>query len=315
MLGCSKPTPTDSESIDQSNKLTKVKLQLNWFPEAEHGCFYAAQVNGFYEDEGLDVEIIPGGKSTVLAQELTLGRVEFAIGNAEDVLAAVQQDAPLMTVMTFMQHTPRCLLLRKESGITAFDQLNNVTLLLDSSQAFVAYLKSLGFINDSVKVAPYFGSIAPLATDVNYGCQGYSFSEPYLAKQEGIEVNILNVTDIGFDPYCSVLVVNRETASSNAELVKRFVAATQKGIAAYMQDPAKANALILKNNTQGMTADALDFGAKEVAKLCTVEEGTRLGAMSTERWKTLIEQLEKIEFITQGKIRPEDVFTNDFTSQ
>ncbi|MEO8377770.1 MAG: ABC transporter substrate-binding protein, partial [Candidatus Sumerlaeota bacterium] len=40
---------------------TKVSLVLNWFPEMEHGGFYAAQVEGYYAEEGLDVTIISGG--------------------------------------------------------------------------------------------------------------------------------------------------------------------------------------------------------------------------------------------------------------
>ena len=55
----------------------KVSLLLNWYPEAEHGGFYAAQVHGIYESFGLDVEIRPGGKTIVVAQELVLGRVQF----------------------------------------------------------------------------------------------------------------------------------------------------------------------------------------------------------------------------------------------
>ncbi len=49
----------------------KVTLLLNWYPEAEHGGFYAALVHGIYEKHGLTVEIKPGGKTTVVPQELT----------------------------------------------------------------------------------------------------------------------------------------------------------------------------------------------------------------------------------------------------
>ena len=38
-----------------------VRLALNWFPEAEHGGFYAAQVHGFFEQQGVQVEILAGG--------------------------------------------------------------------------------------------------------------------------------------------------------------------------------------------------------------------------------------------------------------
>ena len=54
---------TNTEQLTTDGKsLTPVTLQLNWFPEAEHGGYYAALVHGFFADEGLDVEIIPAGR-------------------------------------------------------------------------------------------------------------------------------------------------------------------------------------------------------------------------------------------------------------
>ncbi len=311
--GCNN-SPAVTEPTDGTS-LQKVRLQLNWFPEAEHGCFYAAKVHGYYEQQGLDVEIIPGGKSTVMAQELTLNRVDFAVANAEDVLAAVQQDAPVISVMASMQHNPRCLLVRKDSGVESFDKLGGLTLMLDSSQAFVAYLKHRGHLNDTVKVVPYFGSIAPLATDKNYGCQGYSFSEPFLAEQQGIAVNILNVTDIGFDPYCSLLITNEKTIKDKPDLVKKFVAASIQGLQAYISEPDKTNAYILEQNKEGMTADALAFGAKAVGELCKVGDGEKLGSMSADRWATLIKQAEEIKFIEPGTVSIQRVFTNEFVGE
>ena len=48
-------------SRTHSAGLTQVKFQADWYPQPEHGGFYDAVVKGYYTDEGLDVEIIPGG--------------------------------------------------------------------------------------------------------------------------------------------------------------------------------------------------------------------------------------------------------------
>ena len=39
-----------------------MKFQADWYPQPEHGGFYDAVVKGYYKDEGLDVEIIPGDR-------------------------------------------------------------------------------------------------------------------------------------------------------------------------------------------------------------------------------------------------------------
>src|SRR5690348_8486856 len=50
--------------------LTAVTLQLNWFPEAEHGGYFAALVHGYYREAGLNVRILPGGADTPVVQQV-----------------------------------------------------------------------------------------------------------------------------------------------------------------------------------------------------------------------------------------------------
>ena len=57
LVGCQSSSSTTPETGTESGQRQKVTLALNWFPEAEHGGYYAALVNGHYEEEGLDVEI------------------------------------------------------------------------------------------------------------------------------------------------------------------------------------------------------------------------------------------------------------------
>ena len=60
--------------------LPKVQLALNWFPEAEHGGLYAAAVHGYYEENGVEVEILGGGPDAPVVQRVATGAVAFGIG-------------------------------------------------------------------------------------------------------------------------------------------------------------------------------------------------------------------------------------------
>ena len=57
----------------------KVQLALNWFPEAEHGGFYAAAVHGYYEAQGVAVEILGGGPDAPVIQRVATGAVAFGV--------------------------------------------------------------------------------------------------------------------------------------------------------------------------------------------------------------------------------------------
>ncbi|MEQ1824581.1 MAG: ABC transporter substrate-binding protein, partial [Pirellula sp.] len=190
----------------QPTSRTKVALLLNWYPEAEHGGFYAAQVHGIYEKYGLDVEIRPGGKTTLVPQELTLGRIQFGIANADDVLIARNQDVALVALMAPIQNGPRCIMVRKDSGIKTFGDIKNMKLQIDKSRPYVPFLKSKGFLSEGVEIVPFFGTVDQLVAGPGVATQGYNFSEPFMARQKGVEVHELMMSEIGYNPYCSLLV-------------------------------------------------------------------------------------------------------------
>src|SRR5580704_18025844 len=62
---------------DQANGLTPVSLQLDWYPQPEHGGFYTAQLLGYYKAEGLDVTLVPVPQYGSVAQQVASGKADF----------------------------------------------------------------------------------------------------------------------------------------------------------------------------------------------------------------------------------------------
>ena len=106
IVGCgtSSPPPVDADPAD----LIEVELQLNWYPEAEHGGYYAALVHGYFEDEGLRVTIKPGGPSVPVLAQVASGRAAFGVSNAHQVLLGHAEGAKTTAVMAPLQNCPRC---------------------------------------------------------------------------------------------------------------------------------------------------------------------------------------------------------------
>lgn len=294
--------------------LTKVTLILNWYPEAEHGGFYAALVHDIYKKHGLDVEIRPGGRSVVVAPELALGRVQFGIGNADDVLMSRSESTDLVALMAPLQTGPRCIMVREDSGITTFEQLKNIKLQIDPSRPYIPFLKSKGLLDSSVQTTPYFGSVAELVAGPGVGQQAYSFSEPLMAEQQGVKVRNLMMSEIGYNPYACCLIASGEYVAKNEEIVRKMVKASVEGWQKYLESPKETNEYILKQNKQGMTAEALSYGVEKLKPLCIPEgfDASKLGAMTLDRWKTLQEQLVSLKLINGEKTAPEKAFDDRF---
>ncbi len=308
--GCS--SPKDAAFPPHGGQhLRDVSVQLNWYPEVEHGGIYEAYVNGAYREHGLNVEIKPGSRETPVAPELLLGRSQFAITNADDVVLFRAQGADIVAVFAAAQNNPRCLLVRADSGVESFEELSGMTLQCQPGRAFLPFLRKRGYL-DGVREVPYFNSIAGMVNDPKMAVQAYVVAEPLLARQQGLEVKTLMVSDLGWNPYSSVLVTTGNLIRESPDLVEQFVAATRQGWTDYLLSPGKANQAILKANTHGMTQEVLQFGAEQMRPLAYPEDATHLGEMSLERWQQLVDQMKELEVIGQDVVRPEDCFTDKF---
>lgn len=309
-VGCNRSRREAAEP--DGTKLARVKLLLNWFPEAEHGGFYAAQVHGFYRKAGLDVEIVPGGPGSAVAPRVDAGDVHFGVDNADNVLLARAQGAEVVALAAPIQTSPRCIMVHEESGIKRLQDLQNLTLAMNAGGAFSHYLKRHVPLK-GVTIVPYTGSVARFVTDKRYAQQGYVFSEPFVARQQGAQPRCLLLADIGFDPYTSCLLTSERLSREKPDLVRRFVLAALQGWEQYLKDPARTHERIHELNPE-MGLDVLDFGWKALKDLVDGRANLQagLGHMSAERWNRLLEQLVEIEIIPAGSVDASRAFTTQF---
>ena len=313
--GCDKSTDSssnDAQAVQDSSPST-VAVQLNWYPEAEHGGVYQAAADGTYENAGLQVEIRPGGRATPVAPELELGRVQFAFANADDVVIFRREGMDVVAVLAAMQDSPRCVLVRADSGVDSFAGLAGMTLQRQAGRPFLEFMRSKGIL-DQVREVPYHGSVSSLVGDESIAIQAYSFAEPLLAEQQGVEVNRLMVSDLGWNPYSSVLITSGRLIREQPDLVRRFVEATRLGWQHYFSEPTAGNEAILKANKHGMTAEALKFGITEMKSLAMPDgmETSEIGRMTLERWTQLVEQMDALDPNSAGIVKPEECFTSEF---
>ncbi|PHQ36007.1 ABC transporter substrate-binding protein [Rhodopirellula bahusiensis] len=309
--GCSQRTEvTSGDTADDS--IRDVSVQLNWYPEVEHGGVYQSVADGTYESMGLNVEIQPGGRATPVAPELAMGRSQFAITNADDVVLFRAQGADVVAVMAAVQDHPRCILVRADSGVESLDDLSGMTLQRQAGRAFLAFLEKRGYLKD-VRQVPYHNSIAAMVTDPKIAVQAYSVAEPLIAEQQGLEVRTLMVSELGWNPYSSVLVTTGDMIRESPEVVREMVEGTVAGWNQYLTSPEEANEAILDANKHGMTEEALRFGAEQMIPLAMPSgKNAEVGTMSSVRWQELVDQMIELELVDTDSVKAEDCFTTEF---
>ncbi len=116
LSACSAPAETPDGSSG-GEELTPVKLQLQWLPQGQFAGYFAAQEQGYFEEAGLDVEIIPSGGDIVPQDALANGDVDYAIAWVPKVLGSIEAGANVTNIAQIFQRSGTLQVAWADSGI------------------------------------------------------------------------------------------------------------------------------------------------------------------------------------------------------
>jgi NitT/TauT family transport system substrate-binding protein len=299
---------TSAGAATTSTAATPVKVVLGWYADPESGGIYAADAEGYFKDSNLKVSIQQGGPTVSGTQIVAGGRADIGISDATSIALAQQQGIPIVAIGAIYQTNPVGVMVHADSGMNSFADMSGHTFVVQTGQAGTAYLektKGLKFTTEA-----YTGSIANFIANKDLVQQGWPTNEVYQAKQKGVDTKFFSYASAGFNPYNDVMFATKDFVKKNPAVVKKFLAATMKGWAAYMGDikvASTTNDELKKVNTE-QTSQSIWFAWDAQRKYITDGEGaTQLGAMTVKRWTTVVSQLTDLGILTK-KIAPADLF-------
>jgi len=279
----------------------KVKLTLNWVPEPEFGGVYAAQQNGAFAKNNLDVTIVPGGAGTPTWQLVASGKADYAVASADEVVIAREKGVDVVAIFATYQTCPQGIMVHKSRGLKEIaDVFKGGTLAVEPGLPYVNYLKAkYGF--GKVKLVAYDGGIGTFMTDPNFAQQCFITSEPLAAKKAGGDPQVFLIADAGYNPYTAVIITSGKRLKDRPDEVKRMAAVLREGWRAYLDDPKPANTAMRKLNPD---MDAATFVAAADAQKPLIEnEETKqngLGSMTKARWETLVKELVDLNVVKKA---------------
>ena len=292
-------------SSQNADGLVRVKLQADWYPQPEHGGFYDAIAKGYYRQEGLDVQILPGGPYISSEPLVASGAVQFGLNSSDHVMESIANSGEeIVAVGATMQHDPQGIMVRADSPVKTWADLNGRTVAVKPGSTWWEFLVSK-FHLDRVREIPATYSVANFLQDRNYIQQAFVTSEPYFAQKAGVSTRMLLNRDAGYDPY-RVFYTSRQFAREHPDVVAKFTRASVRGWRDYMQDPAAANAMILKLNP-ALNPEWMQYSynALRNGQFITGADASGAGAgqFDAKRWQEMYEQLNALHVVK----RPLDV--------
>ncbi|MCO5732110.1 ABC transporter substrate-binding protein [Rhizobium sp. SSA_523] len=279
----------------------KVTLQLKWVTQAQFAGYYVAKDKGFYEEEGLDVEIKPGGPDIAPPQVLAGGGADVIVDWMPSALATREKGVPLVNIAQPFKTSGMMLTCLKESGIAKPADFKGKTLgvwFFGNEYPFLSWMSTLGIKTDGsaegVKVLKQGFNVDPLLQKQAACISTMTYNEYWQVIDAGIkpeELVTFKYEDEGVATLEDGLYVLEDKLKDAAfqEKMVKFVRASMKGWKWAEENPDEAAGIVLDNDASGaQTEKHQKRMMSEVAKLTAGSNGALDMADYERTVKTLL---------------------------
>lgn len=233
--------------------LREINVVLDWYPNALHAFLYDAMEKGYYEEEGLKVNVQFPANANDAMSLVAAGKSEIGLYYQQDVIMArANQGVPVKSIGAVVQSPLNIVLSLKEKGITEPDDLVGKTIGYAGTELSEALIKAImedaGADYSDVKMQNVDFDLMPAMTtgnvDATIGCL-VNHEVPQMEK-EGFEVNYFFPDDYGVPQYYEgVFLANDKLIESEPEVLAGFLRASAKGFQDMKDDPEGTLAILL----------------------------------------------------------------------
>jgi NitT/TauT family transport system substrate-binding protein len=241
----------------------KVTIQLKWVTQAQFGGYYVAQDKGYYQAEGLDVTIKPGGPDIATPQVIAGGGADVIVDWMPSALASREKGVPLVNIAQIFKKSGLMLTCRKDSGIKSPSDFRGKTLGVwfgGNEYPFLSWMSKLGIPttggSNGVTVMKQGFNVDPILQKQAECVSTMTYNEYWQVIDAGLspsELVVYKYEDQGVSTLEDGLYVMENKLKNKAFVSKmaRFLKASIKGWKYAGDHPDEAAAIVLENDDTG----------------------------------------------------------------
>lgn len=308
------------EKEENSSNLKKVRLILDWTPNTNHTGIYVAKEKGYYEELGLDVEIIQPSEGSSL-QLMAAKQGEFAVTYQEDLTYARTSENPLpvKAIATIIQHNTSGFASPKEKGIETIKDFEGkvyggyggpseraiLQAVMENNGADFSKLTTVDVGTEDFFIATKNN------IDIEWVFEGWT---NVLAKQKGFDINYIPLRELdeNLDYYTPIIAASEETLSNDKQMVERFMGATSKGYNYAIENPEQS-AKILVEKVPEIDMDLAIESQKYLSEKYK-DDASNWGEMKDSVWDNYTKFLFDKKLISKN-MNAKEAYTNEFLPQ
>lgn len=301
-----------------------VKFTLDWAVQGNHAIWTVAQEKGYFTKEGLNVKIDRGFGSGDAVTKVASGAYDIGFSDINAVIKFVGENPtnPVIGVFQTFDKTLNAIITLKKSGIKSPKDLAGKNLgapEADSSRLmFAAFSKAAGLDPASVKwtsMQPQLREAMLVQGQVD-AISGFASTSFFNLTGVGVpadDIVLFPFVDNGLDLYGSTVIVRKEFAEKNPEVVAAFVRATIAGLRDVAKDPDGAIPTLAKVDPlvkQDLEKARLKF-VMERAMLTPGIKANGFGHVDPARMQKSIEVAAEA-YALKAVPKPEDIYSTKF---
>ena len=207
LTGCSGAAGSNLEA-EKEKELKKLDVVLDWYPNALHAFLYVAMEKGYYEEEGIEVNICFPSNANDAISLVAAGQADIGLYYQQDVIQArADQNVPVKSIGAVVQGPLNIVLSLKEKNINSPEDLVGKTVGYAGTELSEALVKSImqnvgADYNDVTMVDVGFDLMSSMTTgnvDATIGCL-VNHEVPQM-EEEGFDVSWFDLDDYGVPTY------------------------------------------------------------------------------------------------------------------
>ncbi|MEL6999471.1 MAG: ABC transporter substrate-binding protein [Pseudomonadota bacterium] len=301
-----------------------VVLQLKWVTQAQFAGYYVAAEKGFYGEEGLEVEIKPGGPDIAPGQVLAGGGADVILDWMPSALASREKGLPIVNIAQPFKSSGMMLTCRKDTGITSPADFKGKTLgvwFFGNEYPFLSWMSQLGIPTDGgdagVTVLKQGFNVDPILNKQADCVSTMTYNEYWQIIDAGLtpdDLVVFKYEDQGVSTLEDGIYVLEDKLEDPAfaDKMVRFVRASMKGWKYAEENPDEAAEIVLDNDATGAQTEKHQKRMMgEIAKLTAGSSG----ALDPADFERTVETLMKGGSDPVITKKPEGAWTHVITDK
>ena len=300
----------------------KVVLLLNWYVYSEHAPFFLGKARGYFDQEGIDLDIQEGRGSGVTVQAVAAGTATFGYADVATMMKAASKGAPVTAVGVALQTSPMSVMGFADRNIRKPEDIKGKTVAVtpgDSmSQIWPLFLKKTGLKDSDFKTVSGDAQTKLNAVMNNQAdlLLGYVMDQAIkLQDATHKEIYPIRFADYGVNMVSSGIIVQKDYLKAHPDVVKRFLRAATRSLEESAKNPEAAIDAMLKANPKSGVRETALVGMKNTAALYKGPDNPndrplRVGAKNMDETLALLVEYGGLDKSSAGKAT--DYYTNDF---